>query len=461
MQNNLTIATRAYLNGTSDFQQRIPNPTQSSLSQFADALFDPMNRQYLNQFTDYLVNVPAKTIAQGKVFKNNYEKFKGEMVPFGFSIQNFAFEWLQAHPYRDDVEDLWKLHRPKGQSWWVSQNRRDKYKVSTVEQELYAAFNNEFGLNQYLQKVIQLPVNSDNYDEQQIMVNLLALYHNYWKFQTKSIVDVSDKNTGEDFLVQVMADTDMIQLQPSTTYNAVNLHNIPTWENIEDMILIITPQTNSILKVKTYAGLFNKDEAEVQAQIVKVPFIPVPGAVAILTSKHIFDVHDTYYSAQSIYDPNTLATHHFLHHWGIYGINPFVPAILYSTTDNSEIPEVTQTVSGFQLTAETETASAGDIVQLIPELQGSLNPSNPDNLKVSPQSCTWSVTLNEGVEAGISSTSALNVHTYVDEYARLHIQRNNLSSGDKITVKARSTYWNPTTQEINNNLVASVDITIS
>ena len=51
-EKNSTIINKIWLAGTNDFQQRIPEPTQGNIQATIDALFDPMNRQYYNQFID-------------------------------------------------------------------------------------------------------------------------------------------------------------------------------------------------------------------------------------------------------------------------------------------------------------------------------------------------------------------------------------------------------------------------
>ena len=53
--NNSTIMARAWLNGTNDFQQRIPDPTINGIDATVQAIFDPMNRQYCNQFASFLI----------------------------------------------------------------------------------------------------------------------------------------------------------------------------------------------------------------------------------------------------------------------------------------------------------------------------------------------------------------------------------------------------------------------
>ena len=437
--NNTTIMARAWLEGTNDFQQRIPRPTQSNMAQVAEELFSPLNGNCYNYFQDFLVNRIAYTIAHGRVFNNPLKVFKQNKIDYGSSIQNVAYKWLKAHAYEDDIETLLKMNRPEGVAWYVSQNRRDRYDVTITHDELRTAFLDEYGLNNLAAKIVQLPSNSDEYDEFNIMKNLLAVYEtNYGFTKHKLTAAPTDEATGKEFLTAVMADSGMMQF-PSTNYNAINVEPIPTFVNMDELILIVTPQTNASIKVNTYAGLFNLSEAEVNARIVQVDYLPIPNAVAILTTREIFDVHDTLYEMKTFYNPQTLGTNYFLHHWGIYGLNPYVPAVLYTTNTATVDPTITENVTGLNITGAA-TATAGDVVPLTFQLTGSVTP-NDTPIELKPESVTANVTLTPDED---DTESALNSRTYLDSFGKLHIQRTGLKAGSKLTVNAVSTYVNPT-----------------
>lgn len=437
--NNTTIAARAWLEGTNDFQQRVPRPTQSNMAQVAEELFSPLNGNCYNYFQDFFVNRIAYTIAHGRVFNNPLKVFKQNKIDYGSSIQNVAYKWLKAHAYEDDIETLLKMNRPEGAAWYVSQNRRDRYDVTITHDELRTAFLDEYGLNNLAAKIVQLPSNSDEYDEFNIMKNLLAVYEtNYGFTKHKLTAAPTDEATGKEFLTAVMADSGMMQF-PSTNYNAINVEPIPTFVNMDELILIVTPQTNASIKVNTYAGLFNLSEAEVNARIVQVDYLPIPNAVAILTTREIFDVHDTLYEMKTFYNPQTLGTNYFLHHWGIYGLNPYVPAVLYTTDTATVDPTITENVTGLNITGAA-TATAGDVVPLTFQLTGSVTP-NDTPIELKPESVTANVTLTPGED---DTESALNSRTYLDSFGKLHIQRTGLKAGSKLTVNAVSTYVNPT-----------------
>lgn len=437
--NNTTIMARAWLEGTNDFQQRIPRPTQSNMAQVAEELFSPLNGNCYNYFQDFLVNRIAYTIAHGRVFNNPLKVFKQNKIDYGSSIQNVAYKWLKAHAYEDDIETLLKMNRPEGVAWYVSQNRRDRYDVTITHDELRTAFLDEYGLNNLAAKIVQLPSNSDEYDEFNIMKNLLAVYETNYGFTKHRLTAApTDESTGKEFLTAVMADSGMMQF-PSTNYNAINVEPIPTFVNMDELILIVTPQTNASIKVNTYAGLFNLSEAEVNARIVQVDYLPIPNAVAILTTREIFDVHDTLYEMKTFYNPQTLGTNYFLHHWGIYGLNPYVPAVLYTTDAATVDPTITENVTGLNITGAA-TAAAGDVVPLTFQLTGSVTP-NDTPIELKPESVTANVTLTPGED---DTESALNSRTYLDSFGKLHIQRTGLKAGSKLTVNAVSTYVNPT-----------------
>lgn len=461
--NNSTIMARAWLEGTNDYQQRITDPTQGGIAATIRDLFDPMNKMYYNQFQDYLVQRIAKTVAHGRVFEQPLARFKKEKIDYGQTIQNVAFEWLAAHAYTDDDETLLKMERPRGRAWYVSQNRRDRYDLSITRQELYAATDSEYGLNNLINKMLELPTNSDNYDEMQIMINLLAVYETQYGFFKRQLTAApNDEESGKEFLTRVMADTGYMTGFPSTTYNAMELGgNIPVFVPMDDLILIVTPETNAAIKVNTYAGLFNVEEARAQARIVQVPFIPIPGAVALLTSKDIFDCHDTLYETDTFWNPKTLTNNYYLHHWGIYGVNPYVPCVLYTTGEGTTVPEIQQSVTSLSLTSpEGTNVVLGGEYPLQLDLQGSITDDNNANhggaIQVRPDAATFSITL-EPTEG--SENSALNSRTRIDDQGVLHIQKSGLSTGDKITVNAASTYWDPTGS--NSRQTASLELTVA
>lgn len=442
---NSTILAKVWLNGTNDYQQRVPDPTQSNVSQTMKCLFSPMNGNLYNQFIDGFVNLIGQQRVNQSIWENPCTPFKGASLQYGSTIQECAPRWIKAHAYDDAAEDLLRMERPEFSVWYHSMNRQDKYPISIVKPEIQQAFRDEYGLNRIINSIMNTPINSDNYDEYLLMLNLIAEYEHRWGFFKHNLSAFpTDETTGKELLTALRTYAELLKF-PSTLYNAADL-NVPVFAKPNELVLLISASASASVDVNTLSGVFQLDKAEIQYRKIVVPDLPVPNAVALLTTDAFFVCNDIVYETGSFYDPNTLSTKYILHHWEIVSASPFVPAILFTTDAGTEIPTVTQTVTGLQLSAAPETVKPGETVQLTPTIQGSLSPDDNDELAVSPDAATWSVAATRTTGEPSDQTTVavpLNSRTYVDKYGVLHVQKTKLQTGDVITVTATSTYINP------------------
>lgn len=432
-QNNSTIMAKAWLAGTNDFQQRIPDPTVSGIKATMDALFQPMNAQYYNQFMDILVNRIGFTYVRQQAYKNPLAVFKGSKLTYGSTIQEIAPKWIKAHSYEDDSETLLKLHRPEAEVWYHSQNRRDQYPISVNVDELRTAFTDEYGLNNLVASVMQAPQNADEYDEFCIMKQLIGEYDHKWGFYREHLSAAPhDTETGKELLTKLQTLGGKVQF-PSARYNGTT---IPVFAKPEELVLIVTPETQASLNVQTLAALFNVDLAKVNYRTVLIDEFPIANAVALLTTEDFFVCSDTLYNTTSFWNPQTLATNYYLNHWGVYSVSPFVPAILFTTDDATTTPTVTQAVTGIQLSGP-ESMKAGESAQLNVKLQGTITPET-EGIDVAPDAATYTVSAKNG-----ETPVQLNSRTRVDQYGVLHMQKSGLAAGTVVTVKATAAYTNP------------------
>lgn len=452
-QRNSTILEKVWLAGTNDFQQRIPEPTQQNISATIDALFKPMNRQYFNQFMDILVNRIAFTYVRGEAWKNKLAVFKGQKLNYGQTIQEIAPKWIKAHSYLDDSETLLKMHRPEAQAWYHSQNRRDRYPITVNYDELRTAFVDEYGINNLIAKIMQVPMNSDEYDEYRIMLQLIAEYENRWGFFKHQLSAVpTDEDTGKEFLTAIQTYAGMLQF-PSTLYNAQSITDIPVFSNESELVLFVTPATNASVNVNTLSILFNMSVADVKIRKIIVDEFPVPNMVALLTTEDFFVCNDTNYQNTSFYNPETLNTTYWLHHWGVYSVSPFVPAICFTTNAGTQTGTATQSVTGVEMTVEDAQIKAGETTTINVELQGTITGATGDAISVKPDAVTYELSCADDSDAPIQ----LSAFTYVDNYNVLHTQ-DDLPGGAVITIKGTTIYINPsgTTQKFNDTVTVTI-----
>lgn len=436
--NNSTILGKVWLEGTNDFQQRIPNPDQSNMESFMQALFDPMNRNYYNQFMDILVNRIGRTIVVGKRWENKLRAFKKDNLRYGNTIQEIAPKWIKAHSYDDASETLLKLHRPEAAVWYHSVNRQDRYPISINDIELRRAFTEEYGLNEFIAKVLEVPYNSDSYDEYISMKQLLAFYENTWGFFKYSVPAPIDETTGKQFLSGVRAMANRLQF-PSTLYNAQSVDiDVPVFANEDELVLITTPEVMAAVDVQTLSSVFQLDKADLKYRIVIIDEFPFGDSanddypLALLTTKDWFVVHDVIYTTSSWWNPETLSTNYYLHHHEIVSCSPFVPAILFTTGAATSPAVITESVTGVSITPATATVALGGTQQLTVALTGTIT-ANDYGIPVAPDAVVWDVYGN----------NALNSRTYVDRFGVLHVQKSGIASGQTFTVKGTTTYLIP------------------
>lgn len=442
--NNSTILGKLWLNGTNDYQQRVPDPTQSNVSATMKCLFSPMNGNLYNQFIDSFVNLIGQQRVHQSIWENPLTPFKGATLTYGSTIQESAPQWIKAHAYKDSAQDLLKLERPEFAVWYHSVNRWDKYPISIVRDEIEMAFRDEYGLNRLINSIMNTPINSDNYDEYLLMINLIAEYEQRWGFfKHKLSAFPTDEASGKELLTALRTYADLLKF-PSTLYNAAPIE-VPVFAQPRELILLISAAASASVDVNTLSGVFQLDKADIQYRKIVVPELPVPNAVALLTTDAFFVCNDKLYETGSFYDPNTLATKYILHHWEVVSASPFVPAILFTTDAGTTVPVLTQTVTGLTLTSAENTVEPGGEVQMTATIQGTLSPADEaGQIVVAPDAATWTVTATRtSGEPAVTTAVDLNSRTYVDRFGILHVQKSNIKAGDVIAVEATSTYINP------------------
>lgn len=455
--NNTTIAGRVYLSGSNDFQQRVPNPTIEGIDATSKFIFDPMNRKYLNEFMDAFVNRIGSQIVHNNAWENPLSVFKGATMRYGSTIQESAVKWIKAHSYNVEDDSLLAVQRPEAAVWYHTVNRQDRYDITVELPDLRMAFADEMGLNRLIDAIMTVPRNSDNYDEYLCMLNQIAYYEQNWGFFKHHVSAApTDEATGKEFLKAVRAYANKLQF-PTSLYSPVSAeYGIPTFAKPNELVLFVTADAAASIDVDTLASVFNLDKAEAKYRQIVLPELPVPNAFAMLTTDAFFVASDYVYTNESFYNPQTLATNYYLHHWEIVSASPFVPAILFTTDTATGVPTITQSVTGVDITPSAQTVEPGGTVDMTVKLTGNIT-ANDEGLVVAPDAVTWSVSGETAAAEG--EPLALNSATRVDRLGVLHVQKTNLEAGNVLHVTGTTSYVNPSGETT--PYTKTVDVTIA
>lgn len=439
---NGTILERAWLAGSNDFQQRIPNPTIAGYDAAVNALFQPFNHDMFNQFTGLLVGL-MDTIIEGKRFENPLRSLKKPATTFGNTERHIAMKYLQAHSYKVDDETLLKLERPEFREWFysVSEPRRYEFSWSKFElQRIFTAGEGSYKMDDALANAINTVYSSAEYDEMNIMVNAFAIADKRMGgiFRHNISAAPTTEATAKELLTAIRAYAGRLKF-PSTLYNHLD---VPVFSKPDELILWVTPEVNAVLDVEALAYMFNIDRGEVPFRIIEIAEFPIPNVYAAITSDDFIYCRDVLNGMEPpFYTPNNMVYKFYYHVAQMLGANPLAPAILFTTETGTVIPTITMTASGLTASFVENEVAPGGTAKIVVNLTGNISPVGT-SVTVQPDAARFKVAASRTVETKPVAVP-LNSRTYVDAKGILHVQKSGLEDGDVITVTAYSSYINP------------------
>lgn len=433
---NSTILTRAWLEGSNDFQQRIPNPAISSYASVVENLFSPMNNDMFNEFSG-LLNAINATYVDIRRWESPLRSLKKPASDWGNTERHVAVKFLQAHAGRYDDETLLKVERPEFVEWFYSVGEPRRYEFSWSKQDIARAFAADgYGYDDLLSATITQMLNSSENDEMDIMVDMFAeadrRTDGLFRYHISS--EPTDRTTAEELMIGVRAISKRMAIKPTMQYNKIP---VPVTENPETLIFWCTPEVAAVVDVTLLASVFNIDRANVQYRQIVIPEFPIPGVYAALTSEDFIYYRDFMTGLEPpFYNPGNRTYKYYYWANAMIGFNPAANCVLFTTDNATAVPTVTVAPSGMEFEEQAVNVEPGGTVPLRVNLTGTVTGDDSGVIAVEPDAAVYSVsTTSEGV--------SLNSRTYVDNYGILHVQKAGIKPGDTITVTAKSAYINP------------------
>jgi hypothetical protein len=305
-----------------------------------------------NQFIDGLVNRIGMVLYKTLSWTNPLGKFKRGMLQYGETIEEIFFGLLQAttyDPQRDELEkELFGAMTPEVQVSYHHIDRRDRYKLTVREAELRQAFLNPGGVSEFMTGLMGMLQNSDQVDEFLIMTSLFATFDEKDGFFNEQVADLSDvtASTSDDARLMLKKLRKYSNILPyySRSYNAAGM---PSFAKPNELELFVTASADAEMDVDALAAAFNIGKMEFASRKTVLPdgALGIDGAQGILTTRDFFVCADSRLETANLYNPASLLNNYWLHHWGVYSVSRFAPAILFSTRPSDSINGVVYTVA--------------------------------------------------------------------------------------------------------------------
>ena len=450
---NSTILEKAWLEGSNDFQQRVPNPSAEGYARCVEELFQPYNHDLFNSFTG-LLNGLMGTYIESKLFENPLRELKKPAAQWGNTERHVAVKYLKSHTYRPTSETLLKVEKPEYVEWFYSVQTPRRYEFSWSKYELQRVFASDgYGFDDLLSATLSQMYSSDNYDEMNIMIQMFSEADERMGglFRYNLSAAPTDESTGKELLTGIRAVAGMMQF-PTTKFNHID---VPVYENSDTLILWVDPFTRANLDVQALSAVFQLDKADIQYRIVTIPEFPIPNVYAALTSEDFIYARDVWYGVEPpFYNPENMTYKSYLQHSEMIGVNPVANCVLFTTDVGTSIPTISVTPSALTFTPDSGSVAPGGELQTKLVLSGTVSNDSEGLIGVEPDAATYTFAADRS-----GTAIPLNSRTYVDSYGVLHVQKTGLETGDTITITATATYTDPsgiTTSTFTDDFVATI-----
>lgn len=331
---NSTILDAVLLEGSNDYQQRVPAVAQAGYAAAFQSIFNSP-REIFEEFTGLLNYVTAPYVEE-RTFYNPLRDLKKPMGPtagahgFGFTERHVAAQWFAAHSGEPDMETLLKFEKPEYADWFYSVGEPRRYEFSWAFDRLAQAFSVDgTGFNDLLAATLGAMISSDEYDEMNIMINSWAeadaIGNGLFKHSLSAIP--TDQATSQELFAAVRGYAYRFRF-PSRLYNMLP---VPAFSREDELVFWCTPEVMANLDVYGLATLFHRDNAEIRYRIVVVPEFPVAGMVAALANEDFIYCRDFVYSLEEpIYNPGSRTLKYYLHHNELIGVNPYAQCVVFT-----------------------------------------------------------------------------------------------------------------------------------
>ena len=315
------------LNSSDEYQARIPEATQETISTIGNALrtYQPL----FNEFSTNLLCKIGKTMIESKLFKNRLARFKSGTIVDEQDVEEIFVEMAKAegtfdptgpNPLgrRDTVQDEVCYHR---------KNRADYYAVSIGDLDFRRVFRSEATLDAYITKKINALFSGANKDEFLVMVNLLASYDGYFDYEVPVMAGDNAFESAKTFAKTLRKAVMDVTLDSSTEYNKAG---VETWAESGNLVLLLHKDILAEVDVEVLAKAMNPEKTDINVEVIAMPhFGNMQNVYGLLVDKEWFRVWDTLSHMEPQRNAQGLFTNYFYHVHQIVSCSPFKTAVRF------------------------------------------------------------------------------------------------------------------------------------
>lgn len=344
-----------------------------------------------NEFVETLTNKVVQSLVYSKIFENPLKMLKQPMLNYGDSIEELFVEmaqikgflghWLDGAGANTEEADLIRALEPKITALYISKNVDYKGKATIFDKQLRKAFFNEGGLSNIVNQIVGSITSGMEYKEFETTKKLLTSFISEGKQISKinddgtialtpinnggnlpikqtpycvSVAGATESEKMKNLVQQIRTEVGNMKF-PSDKYN---LAKKITWSNPDELMLFTTADVSASLDVNVLANAFNVSSTDIQTRTILLDEMPkgifkagnnalvdkIPTTIdgnnvptldgtkkvlAVLISKDLLQIRDTYNGAGTFFNPHKGYTNHFANREGIFSTCLFENMVIF------------------------------------------------------------------------------------------------------------------------------------
>lgn len=327
-------------NASQEYQTRIPEATQTNLSEIGASLLQDVN--LANEFTNALMNKVAFTVVHDKIFSNPLSMLKKGQKPMADTVEEIFVNYAKAEEFDGEGTSLLNRKLPDIKAIYHRMNRKNKYKVTISTEMLSKAFRSYGDLSNLYNNIINSLYNGDNKDEFVIFKKLLADSITKKYVKVVNVEDPTLSEAGAKAFIKTIKVVSGGMTFPSALYNgytqAQTKDKIPveTFTDVKDQLIIIDNATNVSLDVDVLANAFNLTKQEFLARKIVIDSFPDTDIRAMIIDETFTQIYDDLYQLRRFENGEGLYENYILHHWQTISASPLVNAVAFVVNSSEE-----------------------------------------------------------------------------------------------------------------------------
>lgn len=332
--------------GSQVFHDSLPEITQASdIAKWSEAIFT--NPQVYSEFCDGLVSKLIKTQLDVKLYKNKFNIFNGEDIPFGYSMENAYTNPALGTDYDPrDFAGVLARYESDTKVEYYRVNSDKQYRVTIYRDELRKAMLSLEALGRYITNLTNSLYNGAYIEMKRRTIGIVGSAYANNRVHIQTVSAVTSKDTAEAFLT--IARKLFLNFQEeSDEYNSWKINGgegrpVITWTDPDDIYMIVRNDVLAEIQNKVYSGAFNLEFAKILGRVIGVNSFATydsegnvvqanENVFAVMCDKAFFKIHQQEMYLEPSRNASARATTYFLNVIKSYNMSMFANCVVFAS----------------------------------------------------------------------------------------------------------------------------------